>query len=90
VSIPFSPQQFEKKPNRKMPTTWVRLDKIVATQHSVDPAKVRDIARQPASAITTDPVVFPHQGNYILGDGHNRVAGAIKRGDTKIKVRRVK
>ena len=90
MSIPFNTQQFEKKPNRFMPTTTVRLDKVVATQNKLDPAKVKQIAAQPASAISTDPVVSRHNGKYSVLDGHHRVAGAIERGDTKIKVRRVK
>ena len=73
-----------------MPRTTVRLDQIVSTQYHLDDAKVDRIARQPASAIDTDPVVHAHQGRYYVSDGHHRVAGAIKRGDTKIKVRRVK
>jgi len=73
-----------------MPRTKVRLDKIVATQRQLDASKVADIARQPAEAISTDPVVHPHQGRYYVSDGHHRVAGAIERGDTHIWVRRVK
>jgi ParB-like chromosome segregation protein Spo0J len=90
VSIPFSTQQFEKKPNPKMPRTTVRLDKIVATQGKLDKAKVADIAAQAPSDIDTDPIVHPHRGRYYVTDGHHRVAGAIERGDTHIKVRRVR
>jgi ParB-like chromosome segregation protein Spo0J len=90
MSTPFSPKQFEEKPNAKMPRTRVRLDKIVATQRKLDPAKVKDIASKPAEEISTDPVVHPLGGKYYVSDGHHRVAGAIERGDTTIKVRRVK
>lgn len=90
MSIPFSTDQFEKKPNRLMPRTKVRLDKVIATQGHLDQTKVQDIARQPASDISTDPVVHAHQGRYYVSDGHHRVAGAIERGDTHIWVRRVK
>lgn len=72
-----------------MPRTTVRLDKIVATQGRLDSAKVQSIAQRGADD-GTDPVVAPHQGKYVLLDGHHRVAGAMERGDTKIKVRRVK
>jgi ParB-like chromosome segregation protein Spo0J len=88
--VPFSTQQFEKKPNRKMPRVRVRLDKVVATQNYLDSNKVRDIARQDPSDMATDPLVHPHQGRYYVGDGHHRVAGAIERGDSHIWVRRVK
>lgn len=73
-----------------MPRVRVRLDKIVSTQRKLDPSKVRAIARQPSSAIRTDPVVHPMGGKYILADGHHRVAGAIERGDNYIWVRRVR
>jgi len=89
VSVPFSTQQFEKKPNPKMPRTTVRLDKIDATQLRLDPAKVRKIAAGPAND-GTDPLVAPYKGRYKVLDGHHRVAGAMERGDTKIRVRRVK
>jgi ParB-like chromosome segregation protein Spo0J len=89
VSIPFSTQQFEKKPNRKMPRTTVRLDKVVATQGKLDSAKVQSIAQRGADD-GTDPLVAPFRGKYYVLDGHHRVAGAMERGDTKIKVRRVK
>lgn len=89
MSIPFSTQQFEKKANPRMPRTTVRLDKIVATQGKLDPAKVQSIAQRGADD-GTDPVVAPHRGRYYVLDGHHRVAGAIERGDSKIKVRRVK
>lgn len=90
MSIPFSSRQFEDKPNAKMPKTTVRLDKIVATQGKLDHSKVMDIAGKDPSEITTDPIVSLHQGRYYVLDGHHRVAGAMERGDTKIKVRRVK
>jgi ParB-like chromosome segregation protein Spo0J len=90
VSIPFSTDQFEKKTNRYMPRTKVRLDKIVATQGKLDQGKVQQIARQEPTDITSDPIVHPHQGKYYVSDGHHRVAGAIERGDTHIWVRRVK
>jgi ParB-like chromosome segregation protein Spo0J len=89
VSIPFSVQQFEEKPNARMPRTRVRLDKVVATQHKLDQAKVQDIARNPPSN-ENDPIVHAYKGKYYLADGHHRVAGAIERGDTHIRVRRVK
>lgn len=73
-----------------MPRTKVRLDKLIATQTSVDPRKVRSIANQPASAISSDPVVHPFKGNFYVSDGHNRVEGARLRGDTHIWVRRAK
>lgn len=73
-----------------MPRTRVRLDKVVATQRYLDPAKVADIARQPASDTDTDPIVHPFQGEYYVGDGHHRIGGAIKRGDKMIRVRRAK
>jgi ParB-like chromosome segregation protein Spo0J len=90
VAIPFSTQQFEKKPNRTMPRTRVRLDKIVSTQRKLDSAKVADIARQDPGDITTDPIVHPLDGHYFVTDGHHRIAGAMERGDTHIWVRRVK
>ena len=68
----------------------MRVDKVVATQNYLDPAKVRDIASQPAEAIDPDPLVHPYRGKYYTGDGHHRVGGAIERGDKKIWVRRVK
>jgi ParB-like chromosome segregation protein Spo0J len=89
VSIPFSTQQFEKKPNRKMPATSVRLDKVVATQGKLDSKKVQSIAARGADD-GTDPLVAPHKGKYYVLDGHHRVGGAIERGDTRIRVRRVK
>jgi len=85
VSTPFSTQQFEEKPNRKMPVVTVRLDKVVSTQNHLDPAKVSDIASKPAGG--TPPIVHQFNGRYYVGDGHHRVAGAIERGDTKIKVK---
>jgi ParB-like chromosome segregation protein Spo0J len=90
VSVPFSTQQFEEKPNRFMPRTRVRLDKVIATQGKLDQSKVQDIARQPAAAMSSDPIVHPHKGKYYVADGHHRVAGAIERGDTHIWVKRVK
>jgi ParB-like chromosome segregation protein Spo0J len=90
VSIPFSTDQFEKKPNPKMPRTRVRLDKIVATQVKLDKAKVASIAAKDPTDIDTDPIVHPHKGHYYVTDGHHRVAGAIERGDRTIRVRRVK
>jgi ParB-like chromosome segregation protein Spo0J len=90
VSVPFSTQQFEKKPNRNMPRTKVRLDKIVATQRKLDQSKVDDIARQDPSDISSDPIVHPLGGRYYVSDGHHRVAGAMERGDTHIWVRRVR
>lgn len=90
MSIPFNTKQFEEKPNRYMPKTTVRLDKVVATQGKLDQGKVQAIARKDPSDITTDPLVSRHQGRYYVLDGHHRVAGAIERGDTKIKVKRVK
>lgn len=90
MSVPFSTQQFEEKPNRYMRRTKVRLDKLIATQGHLDKAKVADIARQPATAMTTDPIVHPHQGKYYVSDGHHRVAGAIERGDTYMWVRRAR
>lgn len=89
MSIPFSTAQFEKKPNPKMPATTVRLDKLDATQLKLDPKKVQSIA-QKGAADGTDPVVAKHNGRYKVLDGHHRVGGAIERGDTKIRVRRVK
>jgi ParB-like chromosome segregation protein Spo0J len=89
VSIPFSTAQFEKKPNPKMPRTTVRLDKLDATQGKLDQKKVQSIAQRGADD-GTDPVVAPFKGRYRVLDGHHRVAGAMERGDTKIKVRRVR
>lgn len=90
MSVPFSTQQFEEKPNRYMPRTRVRLDKIVSTQVHLDKAKVANIARQPAAAMANDPIIHPHHGKYYVSDGHHRVAGAMERGDTHIWVRRVR
>lgn len=73
-----------------MPRTRVRLDKIVATQRTLDAEKVKDIAAKDPSDIDTDPIVHAHQGRYFVSDGHHRVAGAIERGDKYIRVRRVK
>jgi hypothetical protein len=90
VSVPLSTQQFAEKPNRFMPRTQVRLDKVIATQRYLNPEKVADIARQPASAMSSDPIVHPFKGKYFVGDGHHRIGGAIDRGDTHIWVRRAK
>jgi hypothetical protein len=90
VSVPLSTQQFAEKPNRYMPRTRVRLDKVVATQNYLDPAKVRDIARQDPSDMTSDPIAHSFQGRYYVGDGHHRVGGAIERGDTHIWIKRSK
>lgn len=73
-----------------MRRTRVRLDKVVATQRYLDPAKVADIARQPAEDISPEPLVHPFKGKYYVSDGHHRVGGAIERGDTHIWVRRVR
>jgi len=89
VSVPFNTKQFEDKPNPKMPATTVRLDKVVATQRYLDPAKVQSIAKKGAYD-GTDPLVAKHNGRYYVLDGHHRVGGALERGDTKIRVRRVK
>ena len=88
MSVPFSTKQFEEKPNRFMPRTKVRLDKLVATQGKLDPSKVASIAAKPPDG--RDPVVHSHGGRYYVADGHHRVGGAIERGDTHIWVRRVK
>lgn len=88
MSVPFSTQQFEEKPNRKIPKVKVRLDKLVATQNKLDQAKVQDIASKPAGG--TPPIVHALGGKYYVGDGHHRVAGAIERGDTHIWVKKVK
>jgi ParB-like chromosome segregation protein Spo0J len=71
-----------------MPRTRVRVDKLVATQGKLDPAKVQDIARKPQSG--PEPLVHSYRGRYYVADGHHRVAGAIERGDKHIWVRRVK
>ena len=71
-----------------MPRRTVRLDKVVATQNYLDPAKVRDIASKPPGG--TEPIVHYHQGRYYVGDGHHRIGGAIERGDAKVKVRSVR
>jgi hypothetical protein len=73
-----------------MPRTKVRLDKVVATQNYLDPAKVADIARQDPSDVTNDPIAHYYNGRYYIGDGHHRIAGAIDRGDTHTWVKRVK
>jgi ParB-like chromosome segregation protein Spo0J len=88
VSVPFNTAQFEEKPNRFIPKVKVRLDKLVATQNKLDPAKVKDIASKPAGG--TPPIVHPLNGKYFVGDGHHRVAGAIERGDSHIWVKKVK
>lgn len=72
-----------------MPRTKVRLDKVVATQNTLDPAKVQAIAQKPADDRNA-PLVHAHKGRYYVSDGHHRVAGAIERGDTHIVVKRVK
>lgn len=90
MSIPFSTQQFEKKSNRHMPVSRVRVDRVIATQVRLDPAKVKAIASKPASSDDTPPIVTRHNGNFIMGDGHHRFAAAIERGDTHIPVRVVK
>lgn len=72
-----------------MPRTTVRLDKIVASQRNLDSAKVQSIAQRGADD-GTDPIVGRHNGKYVVLDGHHRVAGAMERGDTKIKVKRIK
>ena len=89
MSVPLAPKQFQEKPNRMMPKTKVRLDKVVATQNKVDHSKVMDIASKPAGDITP-PLVHGFKGKYYVSDGHHRVAGAIERGDTHIVVRKVK
>ena len=88
MSTPFSTKQFEEKPNRAMSNVKVRLDKLVATQNHLDPAKVADIASKPAGG--TPPIVHQFKGRYYVGDGHHRVAGAIERGDTHIRVKKVR
>ena len=90
MSVPFSTQQFGEKPNRYMPRTKVRLDKVVATQSHLDSSKVHDIATQDPSDITSDPIVHSFRGKYYVGDGHHRVAGAMERGDKYITVKRVR
>ena len=72
-----------------MPRTTVRLDKVDATQLKLDRKKVQSIAARGADD-GTDPVVGKLNGRYKVLDGHHRVAGAMERGDTKIRVRRVK
>lgn len=86
MSVPFSTQQFEKKPNPKIPARWVRLDKIDATQFKLDHAKVMSIAARGADD-GTDPIVHKFNGRYRVGDGHHRIGGAIERGDSRIRVR---
>ena len=86
--MPLSVKQFAEKPNRFMPRTRVRLDKVVATQNYLDPAKVRDIASKPPGG--PDPIAHYHKGCYYVGDGHHRVAGAIDRGDTHTWIKRSK
>jgi len=86
VSVSFNTSQFVKKPNSKIRTVTVRLDKVDATQLKVDPAKVKSIAaRGPDDGAL--PLVHKFRGRYKVGDGHNRIGGAIERGDTKIKVK---
>jgi ParB-like chromosome segregation protein Spo0J len=89
VSIPYNIKQFAEKPNRYLPKSKVRLDKLVATQHNLDKAKVADIASKPVDD-GTPPIVGRHKGKYSVLDGHHRVAGAIERGDSYIKVKRIK
>jgi ParB-like chromosome segregation protein Spo0J len=90
MSIPFSSEQFEKKPTRTMPRVRVRLDKVVATQRGWDQKKVDDIARKGPYEKGTDPIAGVINGKYHILDGHHRVAGAIQRGDTHITLKRVK
>jgi ParB-like chromosome segregation protein Spo0J len=86
VSIPFSTQQFEKKPNRKIPVRTVRVDKIDASQNRLDHAKVMSIAERGADDGTL-PIVHKFNGRYKVGDGHHRIGAAMEQGKTKIKVK---
>jgi hypothetical protein len=83
VSIPFSTQQFEKKPNPKTPRRKIRLDKIDATQYYLDHAKVKSIAQRGADDGTL-PLVHAFNGRYKVGDGHHRIGAAIENGETYI------
>jgi hypothetical protein len=87
MSVPFSPQ-FEKRPNRYMPATRVRTNRLVPTQLDYKVEQIRKIAAQDPRDIDADPIVHPHQGEYVVGDGHHRVAAAMVRGDTTVRVRR--
>ena len=73
-----------------MPATRVKLSNIVPTQTYWDQSKVDDIAAQGPKKAGVDPVVGKLGSKYYLLDGHHRVAGAIQRGDDKIRVKRVK
>jgi len=90
VSIPLSPDQFEKKPNRYLPTVTVRLDKVDATQRYWDQAKVDDIAAKGVKETGITPIAGFVNGRYKLMDGHHRFAGAMQAGATRIKLKKVR
>jgi uncharacterized protein (DUF1015 family) len=90
MSIPLSPEQFEKKSNHAIPRVRIRLDKIVPTQRYWDQAKVDDIAAKGVNEKGVEPLVNKVGGLYYLGDGHHRVAAAMQRGDRLITAKKVK
>jgi ParB-like chromosome segregation protein Spo0J len=87
VSVPFSAQQFETKPNR-LRRVRVRVDKLVPTQVNFDARKVDDIARRGVKKEGTDPLVHSFDGQYYVSDGHHRALAAARRGDSHIWVRK--
>jgi len=91
MSVALNTHQFQEKPNRFMPKTRVRVDKLVATQGKVNEKKVHAIAQKSPDEISATPVVSSrHKGYYHVLDGHHRVGAAIERGDKYITVKRVR
>ena len=90
MAVSLNEHQFEEKPNRFMPKTRVRVDKLVATQMKLDPKKVQAIAQKSPDDMAAPVVSSKHKGYYHVLDGHHRVGAAIERGDKYISVRRVR
>lgn len=96
LSVPT--EVFDKLVERA-PIETVRLDKLVATQPTVDPQEVARFTksmpnvpkgkRNARGMLIDMPTVFRRDGEDRIFDGHHRLAAEMRRGQTEAKVRYV-
>lgn len=88
LSVPTS--TFDKLVERA-PIESVKLDELVATQPTVDPAEVKRFSKEPPDVpkgkrnlrgmLIDMPTVFIRDGEKRIFDGHHRLAAAMQRGE---------
>lgn len=93
MSIPLQPGQFElkDKPVPSMPRRKVAIRKMLPTQITFDPEKVKSMAQRDADDFDKVPVIGKRpDGAYDVIDGHHRIARGILKGEPTCDVRIVK